>query len=513
MTVCADDKNVLLITADQWRGDCLSTVGHPCVQTPNLDRLAGDGVLFKRHYTQCTPCGPARASLLTGMYLQNHRMVDNWVPLDARHTNVALEARKAGYHPVLFGYTDMSADPRGRHSNDPDLTTYEGVLPGMTPLLDMTAHQPIWRAHLIDRGYDEERVRNDVYRPRALPGGAGPTFAPSLYSDEDSDTAFVTKAAMRHIRMANKPWFVHVSYLRPHHPFVVPEPYHAMYDAQAAPEPNRLASPEEESRQHPYFADFFELEARKRYHFNEGPQPMQMSLTELRQLRATYYGMITHVDAWIGRLIDFLVEQGCYDSTLIIFTSDHGEMLGDHWQCNKSGYFAGAYHVPLVVRDPYAPDGCGTRVNRFTEHVDIMPTLIEWLGLDTPRQCDGYSLRPFLEDAPPDAWRTVAHYEHDYRHSVNAEWRTAHGLSRDECVLNVIHGERYKYVHFIGLPPLLFDLQEDPHEFSNLATHPDLNATLLGHAQEMLSWRMRNDERTLTGLKLSPNGVVDYDAN
>ena len=104
--------NILFITADQWRGDCLSALNHPHVKTPNLDALAADGVIFKRHYAQAIPCGPSRACLYTGMYLQNHRSVLNGTPLDARHTNVALEARKAGYKPALFGYTDVSLDPR-----------------------------------------------------------------------------------------------------------------------------------------------------------------------------------------------------------------------------------------------------------------------------------------------------------------------------------------------------------------------------------------------------------------
>jgi arylsulfatase A-like enzyme len=120
--------NVLFITADQWRGDCLSVMGHRCLQTPHLDSLAADGILYKRHFAQASPCGPSRASLYTGMYLQNHRSVVNGTPLNARHTNVALEARKAGYDPALFGYTDVSADPRSHALNDPALRTYSSVL-------------------------------------------------------------------------------------------------------------------------------------------------------------------------------------------------------------------------------------------------------------------------------------------------------------------------------------------------------------------------------------------------
>ena len=104
--------NVLFITVDQWRGECLGAAGHPIVQTPNLDRLAAEGVLFRRHYAQAAPCGPSRASLHTGQYLMNHRSALNGTPLDARFTNLALEVRNAGYDPVLFGYTDASPDPR-----------------------------------------------------------------------------------------------------------------------------------------------------------------------------------------------------------------------------------------------------------------------------------------------------------------------------------------------------------------------------------------------------------------
>ena len=111
--------NVLFITADQWRADCLSALDHPIVQTPNLDALARNGVLFRKHFANAVPCGPSRASLHTGMYLQNHRSGTNGTPLDARHTNWAKETAAAGYDPVLFGYTDTSLDPRQLDDDDP----------------------------------------------------------------------------------------------------------------------------------------------------------------------------------------------------------------------------------------------------------------------------------------------------------------------------------------------------------------------------------------------------------
>ena len=161
--------NVLYITVDQWRGDCLGVAGHPVVQTPNLDRLAAEGVLFRRHFAQAAPCGPSRASLHTGQYLMNHRSVLNGTPLDARFTNVALEARSRGYDPVLFGYTDASPDPRVLAADDPRLLTYEGVLPGFRAVVDLNEQLEPWGAWLRTQGYDvPEDVRHDV-RPD-LPG-------------------------------------------------------------------------------------------------------------------------------------------------------------------------------------------------------------------------------------------------------------------------------------------------------------------------------------------------------
>ena len=124
--------NILLITADQWRGDCLGVAGHPAVRTPNLDALARESTVFCNHHAACAPCSPARASLYTGLYQMNHRVTHNGAPLDTRFDNMALAARRAGYLPTLFGYTDTALDPRGRDPQDPALRSYEEVLPGFT---------------------------------------------------------------------------------------------------------------------------------------------------------------------------------------------------------------------------------------------------------------------------------------------------------------------------------------------------------------------------------------------
>ena len=152
--IAALKGNVLLITIDQWRADCLGVLGHPAVVTPNLDRLASEGAVFTQHYAQSAPCGPSRASLHTGLYAMTHRSILNGTPLDDRFTNIAREVRALGFDPVLFGYTDTSPDPRILEADDPRLLSYEGLLPGYRAVLDMPEAAAPWHEWLSKQGYD-----------------------------------------------------------------------------------------------------------------------------------------------------------------------------------------------------------------------------------------------------------------------------------------------------------------------------------------------------------------------
>ncbi len=508
--------NVLFITADQWRGDCLSALGHPCLRTPHLDRLTADGVLFTRHFAQATPCGPSRASLYTGMYLQNHRSVVNGTPLDARHSNVALEARKAGYDPALFGYTDVSVDPRRLTPGDPALRTYSGVLPGMTPVLYTDDHSLPWRADLKAKGYTLGEGMLGVFQPRDVDteaGRRGLTFAPAQYSVDDSYTAFLTNELIKYLSVReDRSWFVHLSYLAPHPPFVAPEPYHAMYDPAAVPRPIRATTVAGDAAQHPYLDYHIHHQGGWgiRYGHDSKNNP-QLSDQDVLQARATYYGMMSEVDFHLGRLLTYLRETGAYDNTLVVFTSDHGEQLGDHWLFGKYAYFDQSFHIPLIIRDPRAAaqPSRGRRVDAFTEGVDVMPTILDYLGVPVPSQCDGDALTPFNHGLTPANWRTEAHWEFDFRRAVGAGGDNALGLQPDQCAVNVLRGERYKYIHFTALPPLLFDMLEDPGEFRNLAGDPAFQPIVLECAQKMLSWRMNHDERVLANTRLTSAGVVE----
>lgn len=504
--------NILLITADQWRGECLSVSGHPHVKTPNIDRLASDGTLFKKHFGQAVPCGPARASLYTGMYLHNHGSFLNGTPLDARHTNVALEARKKGYEPALFGYTDVSLDPRSQDIAD----GYEGVLPGMAPVCKLLSHASPWLDSLKQKGYDVSGGVDAVMLPQKDYPGAenkGKTFAAPVYSAKDSNTAFLVDEAIKYIASKeDDDWFAHVSFLAPHPPFVAPEPYNSMYDEQDMPMPVRCATMEEEIAQHPWLEHYVTSQRGTSLPVgSETNDNRALSDQEIRQVKATYYGMISEVDAQVGRLIDHLRKTGTYDNTLIVFTSDHGESLGDHWTFAKYTYFDQSFHIPLVICDPSsaADKSRGTTVEMPTESVDIMPTILEALGIDVPAQCDGKSLLPFCRGKQPADWREEAHMEFDMRSPNDGEGKPPLGLEIKQCIVTIIRDSCYKYTHFATLPPLLFDLKEDPNEFRNLAKDPKYQGVMLEYAGKMLRWRVEHTAPALTDYHLKSNGAVE----
>jgi arylsulfatase A-like enzyme len=510
-------KNILLITFDQWRADCLSAVGHPCLKTPHLDALAADGVLFRRHYTQASPCGPARASLFTGLYLHNHRSLRNGTPLDDRHANLARELRGGGYDPVLFGYTDTSLDPRGLPAGDPRLATFEGVLPGFRAMVRLDETFGPWIDWLARKGYDVPRSPapgKDMFLPLrrgAEDDGAGPSFAPTSYRAEHSETAFLTDAALDFVAdQGEDPWCVHLSYYRPHPPYVAPAPYNALYSADSVPAPNCRPQRSTEGAQHPWLKQHLDRLWSGAMPVQE-PRPMA-ALDErgVRQIRATYYGTISQLDDSLGRVVAALKAGGSYDQTLIVVTADHADQLGDHWLFGKDGYFESAFHIPLIVRDPEAPSATrGRVVDEFTETIDVMPTILEWAGRPVPHACDGHSLRPWLYGETPADWRREVHWEYDFRDMREPAAEVALGLSPDSCHLAVIRDRRYKYVHFAALPPLLFDLERDPHEFENRAVDPAYQALVLAYAQKLLSWRMLSENRALSHLHLGPGGAFE----
>jgi len=521
--------NILLITADQWRGDCLSALAHPLLATPNLDRLADSGMLFRRHYANAVPCSPARACLYTGLYQMNNRVCMNGSPLDARHDTLALAFRRLGYDPNLFGYTDQSEDPRRLHTNDPGLRSFEGLLPGFNWRACMSDDQRSWLSWLQEQGY-ENALQSDPVAFHIPEQGVDdpPSGGVPVYRAEHTETAYLVGEFSRWLAEECSParrqtrgagWFAHLSFLRPHPPFVVPPPYDKQYSPADVPDFCGSGDWQHESKLHPLIN--FLQETVTKDHFIPGTSGhvRDWSEKDLKQIAATYYGMCAEVDTQIGSLLDLLTEAGEHENTIVVFTSDHGEQLGDHHLLGKYGFFEQSFHVPLIISDPTRSTTHGRQIDAFTESVDLMPTLLSLVDAEIPAQLDGCSLLPFLDGKEVSgdtvsngksvtAWRKAVHWEYDFRDVVGRQAEEYFGLPSQACNLSVMRSEQYKYVHFAALPPLLFDLQEDPHETRNLAEEPDYQSVVRACAEDLLSWRAQHLDQSLALSRITSDGWV-----
>lgn len=470
--------NVLFITLDQFRADCLSAAGHPLVRTPNLDALAAEGVRFARHFSQASPCAPGRASLYTGMYQSNHRVVANGTPLDARFDNVALAAVRAGHAPVMFGYTDQSIDPRvATGPDDARLSSYEGVLPGFECVLDLSAGHGPWLDHLRSAGHEVK----------------GALHALTTENERDASlsvSAFLTDRAIEWIGAREQGWFAHLSYLRPHPPYCAAGEFAGMYDPADAGQPIApVAEPND------FHALMLSLDNTK----------APADPAELARMRAQYFGMVSEVDSHLGRLWAHLRETGQWDDTVIVVTADHAELLGDHGLREKVGYWETSQHIVCIIRDPASPGGHGSVVAEFTENVDIMPTLCDLMGVPVPHQCDGAPLTPFLRGERPPWWRNAAHWEYDWRFALielGAEFPWPWKRSLEKQNLCVRRTDDTAYVHFGDGRHLCFDLAADP-TWRTECTDPE---RVLRAAQEMLTWRQQMLGREHTGFLVQDGG-------
>jgi arylsulfatase A-like enzyme len=468
--------NVLFVTLDQFRADCLGATDR-LVRTPSLDRLCAGGVRFANHYSQAAPCSPGRAALYTGTYQMNNRVVANGTPLADRFDNVARVARRSGFDPTLFGYTDIGIDPLvATGPTDPRLDAYDGVLPGFTVGLRLPEDQSPWMQWLNGLGHDVvgswiEVLRGEPDRPA-----------------EHSHSTFLTNRFLEWLDGQAAGWFAHVSYLRPHSPYAAAGEYSRLYDPGDVDLPIAPASDP-----HPLHRAMLGVPLAAAP-LDEAP---------LREMRAQYFGMVTEVDAQLGRVLDALVARGEWDDTIVVIASDHGEQLGDHGLIEKLGYFEESYHTPLIVRDPRRPDAHGDVVDAFTENVDVLPTLCVLLDAEIPAQVDGLPLTAFLDGNAPRWWRHAAHWEWDWRYvSLNfgpTGWPTDRTVERQN--LAVVRTATHAYVHFGDGSWRCFDLEADP-TWRTETTDP---SAVLPLAQLLCSWRQEHLDRTYPSMLLTPD--------
>jgi arylsulfatase A-like enzyme len=488
-------KNVLFIMCDQLRWDHLSCYGHPVLHTPNIDALAARGVRFDAAFVQSAVCVPSRMSFYTGRYVASHGTTWNHVPFPVSQVTLGEHLRRAGRTATLAGKTHVIPDHEGlrRFGVDPDsdpgrlfleggfdeLDRYDGHAPpgeesGYADYLRAQGYagRDPWNEYVVaaldERG---ERVSGWFLRNAHLP---------SRVREEHSETAYMTDLALRFIReQADRPWVLHLSYIKPHWPLMAPAPYHAMYrDADTGP---IIAADPRTENAHPVLQAYRAAHVDCRTH--QSPE-------FVRHVRPTYMGLVKQVDDHLGRLFAELERSGRMKDTLIVFTSDHGDHLGDHGVGEKELMYEQAVRVPFIVfdPDPRADATRGSVEKRLVEAVDVVPTVLDALGLDAASHLvEGRSLRPLLHGQSPASWRDCAFSELDYSFR---DARRHLGRAPGECQAWMARTERWKYVHYRGLRPQLFDLLNDPLELTDLGDDPAHEAVRREMRERLGEWLM-----------------------
>jgi len=514
---------ILLIVIDQFRADCLNGALADAAPLPNLTALMNDAACFERHYTVTTPCGPSRASLLTGLYAMNHRSIRNGTPLSSQHQTVGTHLRSAGYEPLLFGYTDTSADPSGKHFNDPDLKNYEGLAPGFDEIVRLRFEKPSsWLGYLKSQGYELPENYWDLYRAdlsmdtaTELNPHGSPIRSPALYHAQDSDTAFLTDRTIEELSAREShPWFSLLTYIRPHPPFVAPAPYHCLIEPESIPDAHRPLSIEQLENLHPFYQAYFSEPANQGLYMGYDGKSEALHAQHVAELRAVYLGLAREVDDHIGRLLKYLRDSGQYDETLIVVTADHGEMLGDHYLWGKNCPMDAALRVPLIIRDPKQPASFGKRISSFTESVDIAPTLADWAGTPEQGHYDGKSLIPWLANDKPGTWREHVFFEAELGEPDEAtRYQRYWKMSAEQCNYAMLLNDKYKYVHFNGgIPPMLYKQPIDASTVCNYGSDPAYSTELYTMAASMLDHRMRFANQLFSHSKLTESGLFDNTA-
>ncbi len=449
--------NILLIMTDQQRGDCLGLENHPVLLTPNMDNIGARGVRFSRFYSECPSCIAARRCLLAGQTPQRHGMVgyaegQAWEP-DATLPGVL---RDAGYQTVLFGRS-MHQYPTRKRFGYEWMETADHRNP--------TAGYGKWlrdNAPTDCGGWFGGGVMHNDF-----------TAHPWPLSEHLHMTNWTVSRALEFLTMRDPttPFFMTVSFIAPHPPLQPPAFYFERYLRTGVPDPviGDWACDPDTLEQHGG-SD------------NVAPVRLKLEGEQLRSTRAAYYGLINHVDDQLRRLLNPVVGLPSMSggrNTIVVFTSDHGEMLGDHHLWRKGFAYEPAARVPCLIHAPMCNElKPGTVIDRPAGLADVMPTLLDMVGLNIPASVNGRSLWPLMRGETP-AWREAIHIEHAGYHQaltdghVKYVWQPQNGVEQ------------------------LFDLDQDPLECRDLAGVPE-------HAPALQAWR----ERLIARLAKRPEGFV-----
>ena len=435
--------NIVFFLADQMRSDCLGILGHPVVQTPHLDDMARNGVLFSSAYSACPSCIASRASMFTGLSPSSHGRLGYQDQVRWHYEDMLPEVlAAAGYQTHCAGKTHFY--PQRAHLGFQSLDSYE-------------ARQNFDGTYVNDY-YEWLRERTNGRLEEHDHGLTDNSWVarPSHLPEELHNSTWTATMAIRFLRRRDRtrPFFLNVSFHRPHAPLDPPRAFYDLYrDREVPPVPVG-----DWAAVHDLPVDSVDA-----WHGHLGPQ-------ELAQARRAYCAQVAHIDSQIGRILEALAREIRPGPTYLLFASDHGEMLGDHHLFRKCYAYEGSAKIPLILR---APEASAAQV--CSEPVvceDIYPTILEMAGLAAPRRTEGRSLLPILARSGGSLGREYVHGEHSAFYSP-------------ETAMQFLTDGREKYVWFtLSGREQLFDLERDPEETRNLAQDP-------GSAARLGRWRAR----------------------
>ena len=496
--------NILFIMYDQLRFDYMSCAGHPHLRTPNFDKVAQMGVRFTNAYVQSPICGASRMSTYTGRYSSSHGAQWNGFPLRIGEVTMGDHLRELGMDCWLIGKTHMKVDAKGmeRLGLSPDsmigarqaecgfdVWVRDDGLWGEGPDGFYDEKRSPYNEYLKSKGYPSQNPWADFANAGLKDGekASGWMFQnadqAANIKEEDSETPWLTSETLRFMDQAKGPWCTHVSYIKPHWPYIVPAPYHDMFGPNQVPPAKRKDSEKENA--HPVY---------EAYMGNKIAAAFQDEEVRQKVLPA-YMGLIKQCDDQLGRILEYLEENDQMKDTMIVLTSDHGDYLGDHWLGEKDLFHEESVKVPMIIYDPRkeADATRGTTSDALVESIDLAPTFVEAAGGKIPDHIlEGKSLQTILH-AEATKVRDFAISEFDYSATPQC---AKLGLEPKDARLFMIFDGRYKMMHAEGgFRPMLFDLETDPDEFVDLAkddTHQDEIDRLYGL---LAKWGRRLSQR------------------
>ena len=466
---------------DQLRQDYLSCYGHSALMTPHIDAIAARGVRFQNAYCQSPLCAPSRASFYTGRYQSSHGVCSNDDATQLGEYMLADYLRPLGYRTAVVGKTHNFKNPAEleRWAVNPSSNLaksaasggfepyehHEGLYPDPIVPENLGYTNYLHSVGFKDKNPWQTRANSGIDKHGNLHSGWSlrSSAYPAALTEEHSETAFTTRRAMDFINeTSDQPWCLHLSYIKPHWPIIAPAPYHNCFQKQDIQ--TAVRSESERDFRHPVVDAFMQAEYSRNY-----------SDDEIRDIVVpAYMGLIKQIDDHIGRLNAFLEERDLLKNTVIVFTSDHGDYLGDHWLGEKDLFHDPSAKIPLIVVDPdKKADSTRNRVRtELVEAVDIVPTFVELAGGQICRaRVEGRSLLPLLRScSSASAWREYAISEIDY---ADRSARYLLNIAPYDCRATMVRDARWKYIYFKGYPPQLIDLEQDPDELNCLDCNPN----------------------------------------